>query len=98
MKPTQRSYTNETDLDAILALKQVSTTLQNIYDPPTLSDLRRLLTPIVGHTMLTRGKPSPTGCATRYTLKRDGSLPSFVLLCFLLRKCFSRLVSSKQAM
>jgi hypothetical protein len=43
MKDIQRSYNSEADLPAVLALKQVCTTAQNIYDRPTTSDLRRLL-------------------------------------------------------
>jgi mycothiol synthase len=46
MKAIRRSYNSETDLDAVLALKQVCTTPQNIYDRPTVSDLRKLLAPI----------------------------------------------------
>ena len=46
MKPIRRSYNGETDLEALLPLKQVCTTPQNIYDRPTVSDLRKLLTPI----------------------------------------------------
>src|SRR5437868_11507467 len=41
----RRSYKSETDLPVVLALKQVCTTAQNIYDAPTTSDLRRLLAP-----------------------------------------------------
>jgi hypothetical protein len=35
MNHTPRPYTSETDLPAVLALKQVCTTPQNIYDRPT---------------------------------------------------------------
>jgi mycothiol synthase len=45
MNSTQRSYRGKVDLSAILALKQLCTTPQNIYDRPTTSDLRRLYTP-----------------------------------------------------
>jgi hypothetical protein len=47
MKPIRRSYRSEIDLGAVLALKQICTTPQNIYDPPTLSDFHRLLAPEV---------------------------------------------------
>ncbi len=53
MKPIRRSYNSETDLDALLALKQVCTTPQNIYDRPTVSDLRKLLAPITERIALT---------------------------------------------
>jgi mycothiol synthase len=43
MNHTPRPYNNEIDLPAVLALKQICTTAQNIYDMPTTSDLRRLL-------------------------------------------------------
>ena len=58
MKPIRRSYNSETDLDAVLALKQVCTTPQNIYDRPTVSDLRKLLAPIAERTARTSEKPS----------------------------------------
>jgi hypothetical protein len=58
MKPIRRSYNSETDLDAVLALKQVCTTPQNIYDRPTFSELRRLLAPIAERTARTSEKPS----------------------------------------
>ena len=43
MNYTQRPYYSETDLPAVLALKQLCTTPQNLYDRPTTSDLRQLL-------------------------------------------------------
>jgi len=45
-----RPYTGEADLAAILTLKQLCTTPQNIYDRPTGSDLRRLLIPLMAPT------------------------------------------------
>src|SRR5258708_29161049 len=45
MNSTQRSYHSETDLPAVLALKQLCTTPQNIYDRPTTSEMRWLLAP-----------------------------------------------------
>lgn len=45
MNASPRPYTSDADLPAILALKQLCTTSQNLYDWPTTSDLRRLLTP-----------------------------------------------------
>src|SRR5258708_2155543 len=45
MNSTQRSYNSETDLPAVLALKQLCTMPQNVYDRPTTSDLRWLLAP-----------------------------------------------------
>lgn len=47
MNYTQRPYRGETDLPAMLALKQLCTTPQNIYDRPTISDLRRLFVPFI---------------------------------------------------
>jgi hypothetical protein len=35
MNHTPRPYTSEADLPAVLALKQVCTTPQNMYDRPT---------------------------------------------------------------
>jgi len=58
MKPILRSYNSETDLDAVLALKQACTTPQNIYDRPTVSDLRKLLAPIAESIALTSEKLS----------------------------------------
>ncbi len=45
MNMLQRPYSSGADLPAILALKQLCTTPQNLYDRPTTSDVRRLLTP-----------------------------------------------------
>lgn len=47
MHYTQRPYHSEIDLPAMLALKQLCTTPQNLYDRPTTSDLRRLLAQVV---------------------------------------------------
>ncbi len=57
MNHTPRPYNSETDLPAVLALKQVCTTPQNIYDRPTTSDLRRLLAPF-SEPPTTSGKQS----------------------------------------
>lgn len=46
MNATQRCYQSETDLPAMLALNQLCTIPQNLYDRPTTSDLRRLLAPL----------------------------------------------------
>ncbi len=54
MNSTLRPYNSESDLPAILALKQVCTTPQTLYDRPTTSDLRGLLAPVPGPTMTTR--------------------------------------------
>lgn len=54
MKIQQRPYTREADLPAILALKQRCTTPQNIYEQPTVSDLRQLLVPLVAQTARTK--------------------------------------------
>jgi GNAT superfamily N-acetyltransferase len=54
MNYTLRPYNSESDLPAILALKQMCTTTQTLYDRPTTSDLRRLLAPVPGPTMTTR--------------------------------------------
>jgi hypothetical protein len=58
MKPIRRSYNGQTDLDAVLALKQVCTTPQNIYDRPTVSDLRMLPAPIAESISFTNEKSS----------------------------------------
>lgn len=50
MNVTQRSYRGEVDLSAMLALKQLCTTPQNLYDRPTLSDLRGLFVPFLTPT------------------------------------------------
>lgn len=50
MNSTQRPYNSESDLSAILALKQVCTTSQTLYDRPATSDLRWLLAPASGST------------------------------------------------
>src|SRR5579864_1469981 len=41
-----RLYAGTTDIQPILDLKRLCTTAQNIYDNPTVSDLRELLAPI----------------------------------------------------
>ncbi len=46
MNVLQRPYANDADLPAILELKQQCTTAQNLYDRPTVSDLRHLLAPL----------------------------------------------------
>src|SRR5947209_3508481 len=58
MNHTPRPYNSETDLPAVLALKQVCTTPQTIYDRPTTSDLRRLLAPVPEPTTITSEKQS----------------------------------------
>jgi mycothiol synthase len=58
MNATLRPYHSENDLPAILALKQVSTTPQTLYDRPTASDLRKLLAPVPGPAMTTRYEPA----------------------------------------
>ena len=47
MNSTQRPYRGEVDLPAILALSQLCTTPQNVYDRPTTSDLHQLFTPFM---------------------------------------------------
>lgn len=42
----RRPYAGAADIQAILALKQICTTPQNMYDAPTVSDLRALLSPL----------------------------------------------------
>jgi len=58
MNHTQRSYRGEVDLPAILALKQLCTTPQNIYDRPTTSDLRQLFAPVPELTAHATDEPS----------------------------------------
>jgi mycothiol synthase len=58
MNSTQRPYRSEIDLLAMLALKQLCTTPQNIYDRPTTSDLRWLFTPLTELTTLPSEKQS----------------------------------------
>ena len=50
MNSTHRAYHGEVDLSAILALKQLCTTPQNIYDRPTTGEMRRLFTHFMGLT------------------------------------------------
>jgi len=57
MNILQRPYTSEADLSAILALKQVCATSQNLYDRPTTSDVRRLLTLPTDHAGQTMDEP-----------------------------------------
>src|SRR5260370_32468534 len=57
MNHSQRSYNSEIDLPAVLALKQLCTIPQNIYDRPTTSDLRRLFAPFAELTTRTSEKP-----------------------------------------
>jgi GNAT superfamily N-acetyltransferase len=47
MNYTQRPYRGEVDLTAMLALKQLCTTPQNVYDRPTTGEMRRLFTPFI---------------------------------------------------
>lgn len=58
MHYTQRPYHGETDLPAVLALKQLCTTPQNLYDRPTTGEMRRLLAPLAELTTRTIEKPS----------------------------------------
>ncbi len=58
MNSTQRPYRSEIDLLAMLALKQLCTTPQNIYDRPTTSDLRWLFAPLTELTTLPSEKQS----------------------------------------
>jgi mycothiol synthase len=58
MNSTQRSYRGEVDLSAILALKRLCTTPQNIYDRPTTGEMRRLLTPFMELTTRANDKHS----------------------------------------
>src|SRR5579859_802888 len=58
MNATQRPYSSETDLSALLALKQRCTTPQNLYDRPTTSDLRQLFALLAELTTRTSEKPS----------------------------------------
>ncbi len=53
MNHTPRPYNSKTDLPAVLALKHICTTAQNLYDRPTTSDLRRLLAPFAEPTTIT---------------------------------------------
>ncbi|HLZ56929.1 MAG TPA: GNAT family N-acetyltransferase [Ktedonosporobacter sp.] len=58
MNSTQRPYRSEINLLAMLALKQLCTTPQNIYDRPTTSDLRWLFAPFTELTTLPSEKQS----------------------------------------
>ncbi len=58
MNATQRPYSRETDVPAILALKQLCTTPENLYDRPTPGELRQLLAPLAERTTPTHEKPS----------------------------------------
>src|SRR5258707_14572433 len=46
MMITMRPYTGAADLQRILELKRACTTPENMYDAPTLSELRALLAPL----------------------------------------------------
>src|SRR5579885_246335 len=50
MNVTQHSYRGEADLSAMLALKQLCTTQENIYDRPTTSEMRWLFVPFLEFT------------------------------------------------
>jgi hypothetical protein len=54
MNSTRRPHNSESDLTAILALSQVCTTPQTLYDRPTTSDLRRLVAQMPGPAMTTK--------------------------------------------
>ena len=58
MHYTQRPYQSETDLPAVLALKQLCTTPQNLYDRPTTGEMRRLLAPLAEPTTRTSEEQS----------------------------------------
>ena len=58
MNATQRPYHSETDLPAMLALKLLCTTPQNLYDRPTSGEMRRLLAPLAERTTRTSEKQS----------------------------------------
>ncbi len=58
MHYTQRLYHSETDLPAVLALKQLCTTPQNLYDRPTTGEVRQLLAPLAVPTTRTSEEPS----------------------------------------
>src|SRR5437868_1445856 len=58
MNYTQCPYHGEADLPAMLALKQLCTTPQNLYDRPTTGEMRRLLAPSSELTTRTSEKPS----------------------------------------
>jgi mycothiol synthase len=58
MNSTQRPYRSEIDLLAMLALKQLCTTPQNIYDRPTIGEMRWLFAPLTELTTLPSEKQS----------------------------------------
>jgi mycothiol synthase len=58
MNATQRPYHGETDLPAVLALKQLCTTPQNLYGRPTTGEMRQLLAPFLELTTRMSAKPS----------------------------------------
>ena len=58
MHSTQRPYHSEADLPAILALKQLCTTPEILYDRPTTGEMRRLLAPLAEPTTRTSEQPS----------------------------------------
>ncbi len=58
MNFTQRPYRSEVDLPAMLALKQLCTTPQNVYDRPTTDEMRRLFIPSIELTARANDKPS----------------------------------------
>jgi mycothiol synthase len=58
MNYTQRPYRGEADLPAMLALKQLCTTPQNVYDRPTTGEMRRLFVPFIEVTERANDKQS----------------------------------------
>jgi mycothiol synthase len=61
-----RPYAGAADIEPILALKRICTTAQNMYDAPTVSDLRALLAPLTPDPTTTR----PPWEAAQGTVKR----------------------------
>jgi hypothetical protein len=58
MNYTQHPYRGETDLPVVLALKQLCTTPEILYDRPTTGEMRRLLAPLAEVTMRTSEEQS----------------------------------------
>jgi mycothiol synthase len=58
MSYTQRAYRSEIDLPSMLALKQLCTTPQNVYDRPTTGEMRWLFVPCIESTAHAKEKQS----------------------------------------
>src|SRR5947208_10501920 len=89
-------YAGAADIEPIIALKQICTTAQNMYDAPTISDLRVLLAPLSLHPTAARppwedeqgtverhlNRRAMTQQATMLWEEADGRLLAYALFAF----------------